>query len=96
MSTTELGIGASLPHDNQVGMVLGVEITLLFLMLTVVTLRFYARTVIKKTLGPDDWVMGAAAFFAASGGIIHIVSTQFGTGRHRWVISHFFSSCELI
>jgi len=48
------------PNDSLVALILGIEIPVMLLMVTVVGLRFYARSVVKNTLGSDDWVMGIA------------------------------------
>jgi hypothetical protein len=47
-------------HDSRVPLIFAVEIPVIVLTVLVVALRFYARTVVKKTLGGDDWVMGLA------------------------------------
>ena len=48
-------------HDSRVGLVLAIDIPLVVLMVGVLCLRFYARTIIKRTLGKDDWVMALSA-----------------------------------
>lgn len=48
-------------RDSRVGLIFAVEIPLITLVVFVVCLRFYARTIVKKTLGKDDWVMALSA-----------------------------------
>jgi hypothetical protein len=44
-------------HSSRVALILAIEIPFLVLMVGIVSLRFYARTVIKRSLGKDDYVM---------------------------------------
>ncbi|KAF1990305.1 hypothetical protein K402DRAFT_348296 [Aulographum hederae CBS 113979] len=54
------------------------------LMTCVMVLRFYTRTVLRRTLGADDWIMGFAMMFGLAGSVLSCVLTRYGSGLHKW------------
>jgi hypothetical protein len=48
-------------QSSRVALILAFEIPFLILMVGIVCLRFYVRTIIKRSLGMDDYVMAFSA-----------------------------------
>ncbi|KAF2667084.1 hypothetical protein BT63DRAFT_458047 [Microthyrium microscopicum] len=74
-------------HDTRITLLLAVETPVLVLMISIVSLRFYARAFVKRALGSDDWMMGVASLFATAETVLNLVSTRYGTGKHGWDLS---------
>ncbi|KAH6677025.1 hypothetical protein F5X68DRAFT_224209 [Plectosphaerella plurivora] len=63
--------------------ILGILSTLQFLAVLVVGLRFYVRFKLIRSVGRDDWTMGAATVCALGGWAIFIFQGVNGLGRHK-------------
>jgi len=49
--------------------------------------RIYARATTKIGFGSDDWLLGAATFFAIGLSTVTFIQTQYGVGRHLLTLS---------
>ncbi|KAI7778955.1 hypothetical protein LA080_001472 [Diaporthe eres] len=61
--------------------------TLLPLVTGIVGLRFYTRSSLVKSIGPDDWSILLALLFTVATGVDQAVMTRLGLGQHASTIS---------
>ncbi|KAH8904453.1 hypothetical protein BR93DRAFT_946751 [Coniochaeta sp. PMI_546] len=82
---------ATLPpgsYDSQVSTTIGVTILCLSIASTVVVLRTYTRGWIINQMGVDDYFAIASLLMAYGTGIAILCMTQFGLGRHVWMLQN--------
>jgi len=74
--------------ESNTEMIMSVLSVFHFVALVFVSLRLYARVVVIKSPGKDDWTMVLAALFAFGGGwITFLLQSQRGLGKHTDTIS---------
>ncbi|KAG6364069.1 hypothetical protein INS49_009172 [Diaporthe citri] len=61
--------------------------TLLPFVAGIVALRFYTRSSLVKSIGPDDWSILVALLFTVATGVDQAVMTRVGLGQHASTIS---------
>ncbi|KAH6685505.1 hypothetical protein F5X68DRAFT_233248 [Plectosphaerella plurivora] len=72
--------------ENNLPRILGILSTLQFLAVLVVGLRFYVRFKLIRSVGRDDWTMGAATLCAIGGWAIFIFQGSNGLGRYKYIL----------
>ncbi|KAH9887486.1 hypothetical protein F4778DRAFT_429298 [Xylariomycetidae sp. FL2044] len=75
---------STLPHDNKIGTLLGVEALLMSITTLFVASRVYCRFFLIKQAGPDDYMVLVALALVYCTGITQCVHVRDGLGRHIW------------
>lgn len=68
--------------NTRVPMIWAVTIVTTFFMLFFIGIRLYSRSLIKKSLGLDDWFMVGAVITALGFHANAIIATIYGSGYH--------------
>ncbi|KAK3905781.1 hypothetical protein C8A05DRAFT_12456 [Staphylotrichum tortipilum] len=74
------------PYESRAGVPIAVVTTGLTVALIAVSLRTYARAVLIRQFGYDDWAAIAALVLAIGSGIMVTMNTLYGQGRHLAVV----------
>jgi hypothetical protein len=83
-SSTDPATGAPLNDDKSTNAptILAINGALCFFTLVIVLARFYVRTVMLKSMGTDDWLIGLAMACGVATFICFVGETHHGIGMH--------------
>jgi hypothetical protein len=88
-STSDPSTGAPLNDDKSTNApaILAINGALCFFTLVVVMARYYVRTIMLKSMGADDWLIGMAMACGVATFICFVGETHHGVGMHSDAIA---------